>query len=360
MNTHITKETRQENGSAIIAVMFFAILISLAAGNIFVMARQEMSIGRQIIDRTSAQQIAEGAACQALGYLATDVNYVTAPPSAVTSGTLGNGTYSVSIRTFGTRNFEIESTGTVGSMIRTIRVYGSYPSDSLSAFNKAFFTNADLKLTGGGAVNKNVDGGDTHSNQDTDLSGHVTLTGAATSTGSMTVSGSASAADGVTGGVDPIDFPELDFDYYYNIARANGQVYNGNLKLSGTYTPPGGVMWVNGDVSTKSHVTIHGALFVTGDIHQASQFTQTKYDTFPAMVSRNGNMHLSGQTEVEGVIMAQTGSIDLTGVCRINGSVIAWGDIFTRGNWGVVNFQQEEPELEDDGQDTVEVFVWEM
>lgn len=361
MNKHIIRNGKtQENGSAMIAVMFFAILISLAAGNIFVMARQEMSIGHQIIDRTSAQQIAEGAACQALGFMATDVTTINTPSATVTGGTLGNGTYAVNIRTFGSNNFEIESTGTVNAMSRTIRVYGSYPSTSVQAMNKAFFTNADLRLTGGGAVKKNVDGGDTHSNQNTDITGHITITGAATSTGSMSIQGAASAADGATGGVPPIDFPQLDFDHYYAIAQANGQVYNGNVKLSGTYTPPGGVIWINGDVSTKSSVTIHGVLIATGDIKQSSHFTQTQYDNFPAIVSRNGNMHLSGQTYAEGLILAQTGSIDITGGTEIYGSIMAWGDIFTRGNWGVVNYQKEEPELEDSGQDTVEVFVWEM
>ncbi len=359
-NMKIEKRQADENGSAMIAVLFFAILISMAAGNIFVLARQEISLGHRIVDRTSAQQVAEGAANQALGYMAADLANITSPPAVVTSGSMGNGAYAVQVNTFGGSSFEIISTGTVNDMSRTIRVYGRYPSDPTLALNKAFFTNANLKLTGGGAVNKNVEGGDTHSNQNTELSGHVTLTGAASSTGTMSVTGAASAADGATDGEPPIAFPKLDFDHYYAIAEANSEVYDGDVQLNGNYSPTGGVMWVNGNVKTKSHVNFNGLLIVTGDIHQASQFTQVQYDDYPALVSRNGNMHLSGQTETEGLIIAQTGSIDLTGVCTINGSIMAWGDIFTRGNWGVVNFTAQEPELEDDGGRTVEILVWEM
>ena len=59
-----------------------------------------------------------------------------------------------------------------------------------------------------------------------------------------------------------------------------------------------------------------------------------------------------------GLIYSGHGNIDLTGNHRIVGQLIAWGDIFVRGNWGVVDY--EEWQNPDPHGDSLDVRAWEF
>ncbi|MFO7820663.1 MAG: hypothetical protein R6V56_01180, partial [Lentisphaeria bacterium] len=217
-----------------------------------------------------------------------------------------------------------------------------------------------LIATGGGALGDLAHG--THSNSNSTLKGHVTVKGDADSVGATNVKGAATVDGTINSGASSITFPKIDFDYYYNVAASNGEIYTpsgGKMNITGgTYSPAGGVMWVVGEVKISGDTTINGALFATGDIHQAGQCTVNKVGDLPAFASRDGDIHLTGSGgSIEGAVYAASGRIDVTGYHRIQGSLIAWGEVFTRGNWGILDFVRENPKLE--GGNTVEILAWE-
>ena len=349
----------EQQGSALIAVLVIALIVAFAAGSLGTMLRSSAHTNRIIVNRVKARQIADGAAQQALALIADDFDRVSTPTSEMTSGSLGDGTYEVDIQDLGNNTAVILADGTVGNRTERVKVFFRFPQSG-AAFDKGVFANDDFTGSGGGSLGT-LDHG-SHSNQDTYLKGHVTVRGDADSVGSTTVRGAATVNGVVRSGVSPIDFPAVDFDHYYNIASANGEVYTpngGTLQMKNqTYSPDGGVMWVVGDVKISGHTTINGALFVTGDIKQAGQCELNKAGALPAFVSRDGDIHLSGHgASIEGLVYAASGRIDVTGYHRIYGALVAWGEVFTRGNWGVLDFVRENPEME--GANAVEILAWE-
>ncbi|MCF7854457.1 MAG: hypothetical protein K9N51_06655 [Candidatus Pacebacteria bacterium] len=360
MNTTIRSASNHwgcdDRGSAFLGALFCAFLVTTAAAAMYSMFTEEMHTNKIIEQRIKAQEVATGAAARALAFAATDFNNLISPPATMTAGQLGEGSYTVDITVLGDAYFMIHATGSVGDMTQAVKVYTRSPYDP-RAFQRAIFSNSDVLMSGGGSVKCNLENG-SHSNANTDMSGHVHVAGNASSVGLTSLRGGAVVDGDVQSGVPRIKFPQLDFDHYYNIAQGNGEVHVGDASLKGTYSPAGGIMWVVGDVHISSHTVIHGALFATGSIHQAGKCDIYQVATLPAMVSRDGNIHLSGQSDtMSGIIFAASGTVDLTGEHAIKGAIIAWGDIFTRGNWGVLDFEGDKPVLDDESR--LEILAWE-
>ena len=201
--------------------------------------------------------------------------------------------------------------------------------------------------------------GDIHANQNVDMGGSTSISGSASAVGNVTVRGAASVGGALLPGSRHINFPQLDLDHYFQVAQANNQVHVGDMQMNGTsHTPPGGVLWVVGDLNTSAHVTFNGLLVVTGDVHQAGHFAHNQVDDLPAIIVRDGNLHLSGQSVIQGLIYVKSGRVDITGGTNLQGAVVAWGDIKTRGNWGLIDFVEQEPEQE--GGNAIEVLAWEL
>lgn len=339
-----------DDGSALLGVLFFVMLIGLAAGSLTVLLRQDLHMNRMLVNRSKAREIADGAAFQALGYLAHDMTNLHTPPSAMTAGTLGDGTYTVQLQNVAGGAAAV-SQGTVDGITQQVKVYMRFP-DYQAALMKGIFANGDIIGHGNGYVENG-----THSNQDTGFWGNVEVRGDADSVGTTTLVGNSRVSGQARSNRPRIAFPPLNFDHYYQIALANGQVYSGDLELRGTYNPPGGVMWVDGDVRTKGNTTINGAVFATGNIEDHGRTKQNKHGDLPALASENGYIAFYGRSEFEGLIYTRTGNVSLYGTTKIAGAIIAWGDVDSYGNWGQLDFNLENPELEDDG--IVEVVAWE-
>ena len=351
---------RTESGSAFLAILALVLIIALTAGSVGMMLRQDAKNNKLIVERIQARQVADGAAQQALAMIADDFDRATNPTSEMTSGTIGDGSYTVDIQSISGNISVILADGTVGDKTERVKVFFRFPSSG-EAFQKGVFANDDFIASGGGSLGAVNHG--SHSNQNTELKGHVEVRGDADSVGTTTVKGAASVDGTARSGVDEINFPLLDFDHYYNIASSNGEIYtaggSGRYDMKNTtYTPTGGVMWVVGDVKISGHTTINGALFATGDIHQAGQCELNQIGTLPAFVSRDGDIHLTGHgASLEGLVYAASGRIDVTGYHRIYGGLIAWGEVFTRGNFGVLDYVAQDPETA--GSEVVEILAWE-
>lgn len=348
----------KEQGSALPILLFFAVLISLVAGNVASLARQQMHISRLVVNRSSAQKIAEGAANQALAYVAQNQDDPWPLPDNLKNGSMGDGEYDVTLDNSNDGYFSIVATGTVKNLSRTVKVHARMPELG-HAFAFAMFSNGNIKLR---APGESI--GDIHANQNITIKGNATVNGDASAVGE--IEGGSNVTGTSKEGSAPISFPRLNLDHYYAIAEENNEIHDGDLDLSGDQSPAGGVLWVNGDVHISgggsNSVEFTGMLIATGDIHQASHYTHNQKDKLPAMVSRDGNIKLSGGlSDITGMIFAQTGRIKTTGGGNpLLSAIMAWDDIeITTANWDIDDNNPTEVEIEN-ADDRIQVLAWEM
>ncbi|OPZ29894.1 MAG: hypothetical protein BWZ02_00912 [Lentisphaerae bacterium ADurb.BinA184] len=279
---------RRQRGTALVTVMFIVMVVGVGAGSLGLMVSRDVHKCRGVVDRLKAQEVATGALGRALGILAGDVSQIASPSAEMTNGTLGDGTFNLTVAEDEDDSaiYCLAATGTVGDQSQNVKVYVRLP-ESAGSFLKGLFADKDINAGGGGSCDGQVQNNGTHSNGATDFGGHVSVDGVASAVGTVTASNNVTLKSGSTPNVARIAFPKLDFDYYYSIAAAHSEVVGAEgttTNLSGTYTPAGGVLWVVGDARISSHTTINGALFLTGNLHQAGHLQVFPPDnTYPAI-----------------------------------------------------------------------------
>ena len=341
----------RERGGAFLLGIFALMVVGLVAGGVTLLLSQRRHMQKQLIERTKAIEIAEGGAARVLAALASQPESVTEPPQDMLSGTILEGTYQAEVRQIAGNVFGVVSTGTVKETSETVKVYLDVPS-VFFALEKGVFANGDIDASGNGTLDNG-----SHSNQSTIYMGNTEVFGDVDSADTSTTSGHATVHGDVRSGAPRVRFPEIDLNHYYETARDNGQVIMGDQTLRGTYNPPGGVMWVVGSVTIRATTRITGMLVATGDIDQAGKCIQTQVGGNPALVSRDGNIRLRGNGTFEGMIYAVSGWVDVRGRTDLTGCIVAWGDVWLRGNWGVLDYAEQHPELS--GDDKLSVVAWE-
>ncbi len=134
--------------------------------------------------------------------------------------------------------------------------------------------------------------------------------------------------------VPTVEIPDIDLTPYYNWALSKGEVRNG-YSSSSSYTPNGGILWVNGDVSLSGG-TFSGSIIATGNIHVSGQVKVTPTTCAFSVASRDGDIQVAGQAELNGLIYAKSGSFRHTGGGDIAGQIIINGDIHKGGNSAIM------------------------
>ncbi len=173
------------------------------------------------------------------------------------------------------------------------------PSPSL-VYNYAVATEGNL-ITFRGDIK--IDG-DVHSNGDISLfSGVPEITGEATASGGTNDLGSVRHETQM--------YPKIDFEYYKQLAIANGTYYGGSkdFDIEETIT---GIHFIEGDVAIKQNADLNidgGAIFATGTITVIATPTinrtqSAEYDN-PLAIIAKGNITLGGCVKVEGVIQTE-------------------------------------------------------
>jgi len=110
----------------------------------------------------------------------------------------------------------------------------------------------------------------------------------------------------------------IDLQPYLIAASNNGAYFNGDQAFH-TYAPPGGIAWINGNVTLKGNIT--GCIIATGNIFANGGYTQIKVGNYPALISQNGTVGGNNST-AHGLVYARMGSLDLGGNFTITGSAI--------------------------------------
>jgi hypothetical protein len=157
--------------------------------------------------------------------------------------------------------------------------------------------------------------------------------------------------------VPAVAMPVLDLTPYYSLALANGQVLAGGTVSGNIGTIPGGVRWYNGAVTVNGGVSYVGCVIATGSINFKGGCTQTKVNSLPALVSRDGTVTLSGARSMQGLIYAWS---DLTanGAGTEDGTMIVGGNLTLNGSYGLFTYDYSFPSVDGtDGTQDVDVGV---
>jgi len=143
--------------------------------------------------------------------------------------------------------------------------------------------------------------------------------------------------------VPPVGIPDIDLTPYLAWAQQHGEVHNGGFSTSSSYTPAGGVLWVNGDVTISSHAVINGSIIATGDIHVSGAVNIDPTTTSFAMASRDGDITNTSSGRLNGLIYAKTGNYSQTANGELWGQLIINGTIKKGGNSDIINFVRSVP-----------------
>jgi hypothetical protein len=144
--------------------------------------------------------------------------------------------------------------------------------------------------------------------------------------------------------VPNVAIPVIDLTPYYNYALKNGQVFSGKTIVgSASVAVPGGVMWVNGDFKYSGSGDVTGSIIATGNVDISGSGMFTAASTYPAIVSRDGNIKMSGSGKITGLIYARIGDIDKSGSGDVTGSIICGGDLDKSGSWNTLTYKNSAP-----------------
>ena len=374
-------------GMSLITVMLVIVTLAAVLATAVGASLQSSFAARRQANRVRALAIAEAGAHQGYSILASNFdlrNSGVLIPMQDFWNTNGRYCVTVAVPSNGTRVATITSTGFVQNVAVAaqldIRDYGysstvtnppipgwtnATPQPPGSDWDYALFANGYCDFNGGSRFT-----GYMHVNQYVSQSGSSTWgyetngcfiavcdsNRGFSASGNMTIYGtlwapkysSVNCSNIVKAAVPVLPMPNLSskLTAWYNTAVANGQVLNGSqtIKKDATWTSPGGVKWINGDLTLQGSPTLcyTGALVVTGsiNINGSSSLQQTaNIPGMPAIVARDGSITINGSHNWHGLVYAG-GNITGNGSGTTRGTIIAGGNIQLNGS-ATVNVQYE-------------------
>jgi hypothetical protein len=361
----------RRRGSALITFLGVIVVVSLAAAALVTYAKnQAYAVGR-VRDHVKAQIIAEAGANDAYSVLKSNFA-LRSDPGAFPATAFGGGTYDVAVTPVGVDAALIECTATFGDAtavaMMDIKDFGAAVPPGgggggapppVGAYECAILAGS---IDYGGNGQTDCGAGRVHSNSTYDQNGTTDLKGGLLSActyiksvGNGKINSNAEAPSfqkkspgNITGtatakAVAAVPFPELDLGPYYQWALAHGEVYASD---PGTYTPAGGVMWVNGSIHASGGATIQGCIIATGDIKLTGNCTHTQVGGLPALISRDGSIDVNSCIETHGLIYAMNGDVKFAGNGKQFGSVFAKGRFWKTGGWDAVAYVDSTPPLD--------------
>lgn len=357
---------KRRDGAVVFIVLGLILVVTLVLGTMTRAGVQRIFMARKLANRVRAQSYAEAGANEAFTIIeanwAAHTNMANFPLTAY-----GQGSYDVTVTAVTNNVALIRSIGvcrdTTVEVILDIKNYGDAGSSwDLSAFDFAMVSGGSFDFGGCGNISSTNGPIKLHSNNDMDISGNAQTDVSIESSTEISISNN-NTVDGdvtapsldynpskvtITGtpseqAVPMVPIPDIDLTPYYNWANDNGEVHNGFSLSGGTYTPAGGIIWVNGDVHISSHAVINGTIIATGDIDFGGQADLTASDCGFALASRDGDIKNTSTGTIEGLIYAKTGGYEQTANGRIEGQVIVNGNIKKAGNSDVIVFKRIVP-----------------
>lgn len=392
MNTLFLSLRGSRRGSALITAMGVIVLIALAGVGMVALGRQQIHSARRLRDYAKAQIIAESGANAAYCLLKT--NFAAhANPANFPLTSFGDGSYDVTVKSVTNDVAAITSTGLCGLARAVVRVdIKNYPlpgptnQPPLAQGAYAYAAVSGDTMTWNGNGTMTINGAGIHSNGRYKMTGCEVITGQNCSvsssveiwsTGTTEIHGDAqtpvwkgTSPANVIGGapttapVPLVTIPNIDLSRYYQAAQANGQVYNGDLHLTGStdLVVPGGIMWVNGNLRLNRSGRMIGCFIATGDVNVTGSGDQEKVAAYPAFISRDGDVDISGSGDIHGLVYARSGSFEKTGNGVVVGTIICAGTFDKGGGWDMLVYENSTPigpgEPDSSVRDRVVITAW--
>ncbi|MCK5529084.1 MAG: hypothetical protein KAI74_05330 [Kiritimatiellae bacterium] len=370
MNTTRSRVSNKD-GSALMVVLLIVIITSIILASFLSSSMGRSYMAHKLSDRVRAIAIAEAGVNEAYSILAANfdarTNDVAFPLTAY-----GDGTYDVTVTPISNNMAVISSAGTCGSVTEVVILDIKIDSDSdafnndwnSAAFDYAMICGGTFDFRGCGEIDSATNSGETvliHSNGDMDISGDAESNVGISSSTEIAIGNNVSVDGDVTAPVldyttnkvtltgtpseESVPFvaiPDLDLTPFYNWADSHGEVVNG-FTFSGTsYTPDGGILWVNGDVVIASGAVINGTIIATGNISISGAVDINAADQVFAIASRDGDITVTTSGTIVGLIYAKSGDYSYTANGTVEGQIIIAGDIKKAGTSDALLFTQSD------------------
>ncbi len=364
MKTTLSAATARR-GSAMFTTLIIMGVLGLVTSSMVYMAVQQPFNVRRTRDQLRAQAIAEAGANIAYVMLSTNFG-LKDTPAAFPLTSYRNGTYDVTVSSMSSTSAVISSTGQYNLAAATVamdvinyttNLPSSQPPPS-GAYSNLITTGGSISWSGTVDING---GGKIHANQSISLSGNVEVDANVHSSQQITLSGSvdingntcapsysisgSSAVNGTrtTGAVPNETIPTINLTPYLNWAQSHGEYYSSSVSLNHDYAPNGGIMYVNGSISISGNCTLTGCFIATGSISISGSGQQVQVGYYPAFISQNSSISISGSKTLQGLLYTRVGSISYSGGGVLNGAIIAGGALSMSGNVGVFQYNNPTP-----------------
>ncbi len=358
------KRHHNKNGFALFSVLFIIAAISVMLGMLVQIGGQRVHTAKRLTDQIKALAYAEAGIDYAYSILSVDFDQKNNPDAFLLDGgasstqsNYGEGSFALTITPISNKYVIINSVGKMGDAVRIAEILvddenagGIEDYSTWEAFNFSGASGGEFSFGGTGLITAGTNGGghyisngpmDVRGNADVEVSlsspstisikNNITIEGDVTTpdpdwtASKVTITGTATQ-----GPVKPVKIPDINLTPYYNWAKKNGEVHNG-FSTSSSYTPAGGILWVDGDVTISSSAVINGSIIATGNIHISGQAHVVPTTTAFAMASRDGNIKTTSTGDIYGLVYAKTGDYEQTANGRLFGQAIVNGDIKKAG-----------------------------
>ena len=357
----LQKRDEGKSGAAMFSVLLLVVLVSGLLAASLAMGVQKALIARKLGDQTRAMAIAEAGASEAYALLAEDIGRLT-NSSSFPQTSYGGGVYDAAVALAGGTGplLVVICTGQFANAEECVVLDLHYePAGSVAskmAYECTIAANGDIKWTGNGSLEN---GAKIHTNDGFTQSGSGELDCDVYARNGLQLNGNAGGIDAdvhsptvsgktnkISGDiyiepVDVIELPDINLTPYIQHAIANGQAYSNGLSIpSGDFDPPGGIVYVTGgDLRIGTGGNISGCFISDEDIQLTGQMTHTQVAGYPAFVSWNGDIDISGGGTYDGLVYAMHGDVKITGACDVTGSIMAGENVVTSGSGAVFTYE---------------------
>ena len=362
---------RHERGMALLAAMFCVFVVALAAGAVAIVLDQEVRMNRTITAQTAAKAVAAGGVEHVLAFCAKwcadnpegTLAASTVNGSSACSGTIGAGSYSVTVNDKGSNVLELICVGTVTGVSAGSRAYVALPVNSLPALGYGLFANGSIGSNGNGSytVGANNPGFSVFARKGLTIKGKGYYGGTAGTVAGQELD--VTIKQGSKTYLSDITMPVIDSAYYLDTATDNGQVFTdfpAAARTSAGYTPPGGVLWINsstqysfqgsnGTLRVNGVLVMHGGAGISFKGNGNFQVGTASTTVQPALIMLGGgSIDLggnSGTETVNGAIYTDSGDVTFSGAAGAMANVISGGNVSFSGGgngdfvsaWGPVD-----------------------
>ncbi|MCK4563319.1 MAG: hypothetical protein KAU94_01440, partial [Verrucomicrobia bacterium] len=139
----------------------------------------------------------------------------------------------------------------------------------------------------------------------------------------------------------------MAWNYQYRDSYISADEINKKLVVSGSsavnVVPPGGVLWVEGDIKFAGSVNIYACVVATGNIEVKGASVHLQPGGLPSFMSLNGTVEIGAGCKVYGLVYSHNGDIKISGDAAVTGAFICPRGDFTHLGSGKVLYENSRP-----------------